>query len=416
MFSEIMRILVISNSCLSEEESNGRILRTLLSGFSDGDLSNFALRGIPNCQGVDYQTVTDGDALRSFVTLGIRKPRGIVPSQNAPVTADARSSKARNHYIRDIVWYSGCWNHGHVRQWFNNLDVSAVFLMAADAPFLYRLARKVSKKKGIPLLIYSSEDYFLKDYDYMGKKVEKNFWCRRFLNHLHRDARKAFRHASLSMLCSPKLERSVKAAYGNIPTEVVYQPSLLSPRKPKTGPIKRIVYGGNINEVRITPLLEIAKTIHGFDPNMHLTLYGPCPKSLHGQLEQAEGIEYGGKLPYSVLLEKYEEADMLVHAEGFDDYNLLDYAHAFSTKIGDCYQSGIPFFLYGPKEIPCIQFGMEHSPEFTATNPEELRDKLTAVLSDKTKYAVDREFLADCFDASIVGKHIADRIARLVKE
>ena len=39
------------------------------------------------------------------------------------------------------------------------------------------------------------------------------------------------------------------------------------------------------------------------------------------------------------------------YCERFYEYPLLDYVHAFSTKIGDCYRSGIPFFIYGPKEI-----------------------------------------------------------------
>jgi len=417
MVCDLMRLLVIANSCLSEEESNGRILRTLLNAFSNEELSNFALRGIPNCEGVDYLTVTDGDALRSFMSLGIKKPHGIALTDNAAsAPASNSSSKARNHCIRDVVWFSNFWKRGHVKAWFRSLNIDAVFLMAADAPFLYRLAYKVSNDKKVPLIIYSSEDYFLKNYNYMERKTSMNLWCRLFLRKLHKEARKAFSHASLSMLCSKKLENSVKAAYGDIPTEVVYQPSTLKPIDRKSGPIQSIVYGGNLNSERIVPLMEIAEVIHDVNPNLFLDLYGSCQdEDTKKLIESSPLVHYHGSVPYKELLLAYEKADLLVHAESFSDYNKLDYAHAFSTKIGDCYLSGSLFFLYGPNEIPCIQFGMEASPSFTATSSAELKEKLNSILSGQATYQVDKGYIKECFDASIVGERIKSRIKELAE-
>lgn len=404
-----MRLLVISNSCLSEEESNGRILRTLLAGFTNDELSNFALRGIPNCPGVDYMTVTDHDALRSFISLGIKKPKGIVINSNEQTQSvdHSKSQKAFNHCVRDVIWFSNAWKRGHVKTWIKNLDVSAVFLMAADAPFLYRLARKISKAKQIPLFIYSSEDYFLKHYNYMERKTSMNLWCRLFLNKLHKEARKAFLHASCSLLCSKKLQNSVKSVYGDIPTEVVYQPSLITPIKKEAGPIHKIVYGGNLNSERIVPLLEIAEVIHKANPKLVLDLYGKCAdEETKTKIESCPAVSYHGLVPYQELMDVYSKADLLIHAESFSDYNLLDYAHAFSTKIGDCYISGIPFFQYGPSAIPCIQFGMEACPSFTATSQKELEAKLTDILNGKAHYELDRNYIRECFDAKLVGAHI----------
>jgi len=407
-----MRLLVFSQNSLSTEESNGRITRTLLNAFSNDELSNFALRGNPNCEGVDYCIVTDGDALRSFITLGLRKPRGLKPNPpqgNAPMSSASRS--ARNHCIRDIVWYSGFWKLRGYNRWIKNLDIDAVFLMAADAPFFYTLARKVAAKKNVPLYIYSSEDYFLKRYNYMERRTDRGFWGNLFLNRLNKEGKKAFLAAKRSFLCSKKLENSVKGAYGDIPTEVLYQPSTLKPMTLKDCPIRTVIYGGNLVLERAKPLLEIAHVLHEFDADITLHIYGKlADEESKALIESSMEITYHGVVPYATLLEAYKDADMLVHAEAFDEYHELDYAHAFSTKIGDCYSSGLPFFLYGPSSIPCIQFGMEVTPEFTATNPDELHQKIMDILSGKSVWNPNREYLSSRFDADIVGPYLRKRI------
>lgn len=96
--------------------------------------------------------------------------------------------------------------------------------------------------------------------------------------------------------------------------------------------------------------------------------------------------------------------------EGFDEYTLLDYAHAFSTKIGDCYRSGIPFFAYGSKEIPCIQFGLDHNPDFSASSKGELKDKLVRVLSGGVTYRPELSFIRECFAAEAVSGRLRQTI------
>ena len=283
-----MRLLVIGNSCLSNEESNGRVTRTLLSAFSNEDLSCFALRGIPDIEGVDYCTVTDGDAAKAFMTLGLRKPKGIQPSASVNSPSNGRDSrKARDHVLRDVVWFSPFWKVGKVNKWLKGLDIGAVFLMAADAPFLYRLARKVAKRKKVPLIIYSSEDYFLKRYNYVERKVAMNLWCRLFLNRLRKEAKKAFRQASMSMLCSKKLLRSVKDAFGDIPAEVVYQPSLVKPYPKRNGPISKVVYGGNVNADRLHALFDVANCIHAYNDSLVLDVYGDASEEVKAAMEAA---------------------------------------------------------------------------------------------------------------------------------
>ncbi|MCR5348858.1 MAG: hypothetical protein K6E59_04545 [Bacilli bacterium] len=407
-----MKLLVIGNSALSQSESNGRVNRTLLSAFADEEIYNFALRGIPDIPNIHYAMVGDGAALKSALTFGIKKPN-IVPTaypQGSFVAQNPKSKSAFNHYLREMVWRTGFWKRGEAKKWLADTRFDAVFLIAGDAGFLYRLACEVGRKQGIPVFVYSTEDYFLKRYDYMARKEKPGFWAKRFLSLLRKDASVCFHQAKRSFLCCEKLKSSIQKAFGVDNLEVVYQPSLLIPRVAfPSRPIQNIVYGGNINVSRLPSLKEIGNALFQIDERLALDLYGHCPEELLPELTCA-GLRYRGLIPYEELLQVYKDSDLLVHAEGFDAYTRLDYAHGFSTKIGDCYRSGVPFFLYGPKDIPCIQFGMEVSPNFTASDPSELKNKLADILSGKVEYHVDENRVAECFDASKVSHHLRETI------
>ncbi len=402
-----MHVLVIGNSVLSEEESNGRILRSLLGGFDNSELTSFGLRGIPNCSGVQYCTVTDKDALMSFLSLGLRRPRGIQVGSFNPAQRNKNSNSAFGHVLRDVVWFSELWRDRRFRRWEKGLAVSAVFLMAADAPFLYHYARRIAKKKHVPLVVYSSEDYPLKRYDYMSKKKTMSILCRLFLRRLRKEARRAFEFAGYSLFGCEELDSLFSTAFRLKRHKVIYQPGSIrfigATHDEKIA--KRVIYGGNINKERLSSLIDIATTAKEIIPSLQFTLFGAIKDdwSKTALEEHAELFDYCGSIKYERLLEEYSRADLLIHAEGFDEFNKLDYAHSFSTKIGDCYMSGVPFFQYGPAELPCIAFGQKACPDYVASNKDELKDKLGLILTRKSNYQPNVELLVDSFDATHVG-------------
>ena len=212
----------------------------------------------------------------------------------------------------------------------------------------------------------------------------------------------------------PYYSKSAKDAFGDIPAEVVYQPSLVKPYPKRNEPISKVVYGGNVNADRLHASLDIANCIHAYDGSLVLDAYGDASDEVKAAMEEAPSVAYHGKVPYRELLKVFETTDMLVHVEDFSEYRQLDCAHGFSTKIGDCYRSVIPFFLYGPTSIPCIQFGLDLCPEYTAASPQELKTKLEAILAGQAPYMPDENIIHDCFDAKVVGKEIAKMIGECI--
>ena len=412
-----MKLLVIGNHCLSQSESNGRVLRSLLSSFSDDELTCFAIRGIPDCPDVRYTTVTDGDALKAVTHLSFYHPAGIQITEDSgsqPTQASHRTAKT--HLIRNLIWSIKWWLKGPIKKTLYGETYDAIFLMGADTPFLYRLAADISKKKKTPLIVYTAEDYPIKRYDYIEQKPGMSFWCRRFLNRLRRAGKLAFESASACILNSPKLKASYESAYSLKRSEVVYLPSSFETLPQSDATKTDIIYAGNINIHRLNSLFQIGNTIHSIDPSKKLTLYGRLSDEESEKLaSETETLDYRGILPYEELLKVYGQAALLIHAEGFDDFYLLDCAHAFSTKVADCLCSGIPFFLYAPIELPSSVFMNEALPDFYARNEEELREKLSAILSGKAKYHPNTEYIHSCFDRESVGKRIRQLIEAVSK-
>ena len=412
-----MKLLVIGNHCLSQSESNGRVLRSLLSSFSNNELTCFAIRGIPDCPDVRYATVTDGDALKAVTHLSFYRPAGIQITQDSgsqPTQASHRTAKT--HLIRNLIWSTKWWLKGSIKQALYGETYDAIFLMGADTPFLYRLAADISKKKKTPLIVYTAEDYPIKRYDYIEQKPEMSFWCKRFLNKLRKAGKIAFESASVCILNSPKLKASYESVYNIKRSEVVYLPSSFE-TIPQSDALKtEIIYAGNINIHRLESLIQVANAIQSIDSTKKLTLYGRLSdEESKALIAKTDALDYRGILPYEELLKVYGQAALLIHAEGFDDFYLLDCAHAFSTKVADCLCSGIPFFLYAPIELPSSAFMNEALPDFYARNEEELHEKLTAILSGKAKYHPDTEYIHSCFDRESVGKIIRQLIEEVSK-
>ena len=410
-----MRILVVGNHCLSQSESNGRVLRSLLSSFLDEELTSFAVRGIPDCPGVRYVTVTDKDAVNAFTHLSFYHPAGIQSTGNngTEPTSTAGHRTAKTHLIRNLIWSTRWWLKGSIKQALYGETYDAIFLMGADTPFLYRLAADISKKKKTPLIVYTAEDYPIKRYDYIEQKPGMSFWCKRFLDKLRKAGKLAFESASACILNSPKLKASYESAYHLKKSEVVYLPSSFEALPKSDAPKAEIIYAGNINIHRLESLIQVDNAIQFIDSTKKLTLYGRLSdEESKAFIAKTESLDYLGILPYEELLKVYGQAALLIHAEGFDDFYLLDCAHAFSTKVADCLCSGIPFFLYAPIELPSSVFMNEALPDFYARNEEELREKLSSILSDKVKYHPDTEYIHSCFDRESVG----ERIRQLIEE
>ena len=395
------KILIISNKGLSDSESNGRILSLLLHNYPNNDKHSYCVGGILDINDVHYIRMNDKRNIKSLCSFGIVKPDLVKEVTSSVMTASpaVKNKKAVHYWVRNKLYSINFHISNFLKKYIKNEGINTIFLFGTDAPYLYRLAYKLTKKAKLELIIYTCEDYPIKDYNYIEKGKDKDIFYKSLSISLHRWTKKAYSLASKSYFNSEPLKKAYLSKLGIKNAEVRYLPSLLSPIEYKPRPIKNIVYGGNLYHDRVLSLLDILNSLSKIVPSVKVNLYGKISDEDLSLLDKYNNVKHNGIVKYEELIKIYKNADMLLHMEGFGDYSLLNYKYAFSTKISDCYMLGIPFFMYSPIEIASTRYGLDINPNYVATSKEELNNKLSNIISNKVTYDVDKDKLINDFRA-----------------
>jgi hypothetical protein len=384
------RLLIISNNYLSLSNSNGRTLFNLIAAFPNEKIANFCVRG-EMCdidKFTNFFRVTDEEAYHAWKT---RKPtERLINTKKIPssVTQSTNINNRKNplfSLVRDFIWNSGAWKSSYFNKWLDEFNPQVILLQAGDAPFLFRLACRIAKQHRIPLLIYNSEDYCFKKYNYMSRRFGAFYPF--FHYKLFRQVKKAIKVTHTCIYNSEALKSEYEKHFKHN-AEVIMNSSSLKidevTHNSKKKKLIRTVYLGNLGVGRHYSLIEIAKVLH--QRNLTLDVYGPGSQDVINELSITPGVTYHGVVDYQKVQEIITASDLIVHAEPFGKYAVKDLKFAFSTKIADSLASGIPFFLYAPKELACSTYLSPLLPDFVAFNHKDMVKKINHFLDGITTY------------------------------
>ena len=176
---------------------------------------------------------------------------------------------------------------------------------------------------------------------------------------------------------------------------------------PKNEPL-RISYLGNLEVGRHASLIELANRIGKIAPGVKLDVYGKMPnEQVERELTLCEHIRLCGFVSYDKVTEVMHNSDILVHAEGFDDFYAEDSKYAFSTKIADSLACGNCFLVYAPQGFACTRYLKEHEAAYVVSDGREMEQVLEALLREpdaRTKYQKQA-------DALVLKNHQAEQNA-----
>ena len=373
-------MLIISNECLSTVTSNGRTLRNFLDGWPREKIAQFCIRGnAPDYSACDnYYYVSDRDALNAF--LKGKRASGQMPRTTggaAPAAGGAGGRNALTMLLRDLVWNSMRWAGKPFRRWLDGYAPELVLLQAGDCGFMYRLAESISKRYNAPLVIYNSEGYYFKRYDYFKAKglahwcypVFRGLFCRQF--------RRTMNRAAFAIYICHKLQRDYDREF-DIASAVVYTATALEPGRSEThGTGFTVSYLGNLGVGRHEPLTDIARTLQSISEDLRLDVYGRIPnETVRSAFEACPGIRCKGFVSYDEVGRVIRESDLIVHGENFSDFYREDLKYAFSTKFADSLAASKCFLLYAPKNMACTEYLLDNDAAWVATDRQELADIL----------------------------------------
>lgn len=387
------RILIISNACFSDSDSNGRTLSKLFQSYNKDFLAQFFVYGSPNFDICNkFYHVSDFDAFKSFIKF--RAFGAPVNNLQKEVLAEINKTNLTNKKIkktplslllREFVWLSERWKSQKFSQWIDEFQPEKIFLSLGDNIFLCRLAVQISKKYNIPIYLYSTENYFLKKYNYLTNRPSLfykifYFWLNRVLKDLEKYVR-------VGIFNTPLLMEAYASKF-NYPCECVYSKSDIAFIN-NSGVVKKpiISYLGNLGVGRHKALVELANILGEVVPDAYLYIYGNLPKDKQAVqlIKNCKNIRFCGFVSYTDVVRIIHESNLLVHAELDNEFYSKDLKFAFSTKITDSVCSGTPFLIYARHDLAETIFLKQNKCAFVSNNIESLREVLLKALFDKNE-------------------------------
>ena len=378
------KLLVISNECISNVSSNGRTLRNFLIGWPKEQLAQFCIRSTAPDRSVcdNFFCVSDGVALQSF--LKGKQATGIMPETNVHTENGSRAG-GRNPLtmlLRNLAWNSMRWAGKSFYNWVEAFSPELILLQAGDCAFMLNLARKLAVKYNIPLVVYNSEAYYFKKFDYFRSSGIAKLFYPLFHSQLCRAFKKCVKVASKSIYCCDKLKADYDEAF-DLPSEVIYTVTQLEQGEKIQNEKLRIAYLGNLGVGRHEGLVEIGEALQNISQELKLNVYGKIPnQTVQTAFDACKGISYQGFVSYEQVIDIIHNSDILLHTESFSDFYKEDLKYAFSTKIADSLASGTCFVLYAPENMACTEYLLNNEAAWVITNKEALRPVLKHLCDD----------------------------------
>ncbi len=384
------KVLVISHNCFSEEGSNGRTLANFFRGYPADCLAQFYIYNEEPSSDVckNYYRVTDKEAVKSLVSSNCGATVG-VKAASVGFGASATSFKKPKrtplvYYAREWLWDCGRWDNKRLNKWIDDFSPDMVLFQAGDAAFMYRFALRVAKKRNIPLMIYNSESYYFKQTNYLAKSWASDF----FYGILHRRfckyAKRTIAYAGHSVYITEALKALYDKEFARPSSTIMTSSALVGAIDDVSKAEHKISYLGNLGVGRYESLIELAGILRSIHSELTIDVYGNAAHDVVERLNNTEGIRYCGFVPYEQCVRVMRESEMLVHVENFSPFYLEDSKYAFSTKIPDSLACGTCLFVYAPYELFCTQYLKETGAACVATNRDELRQVVHALVEDST--------------------------------
>ncbi|MBR5283898.1 MAG: hypothetical protein IKU27_02455, partial [Clostridia bacterium] len=223
--------------------------------------------------------------------------------------------------------------------------------------------------------------------------------------------------------CSEEICQYYNSIFGCKATPLYKGCDLSSPIKTKVNDPIRIVYAGNLLYGRMEILLKVAEALEAYGRNgraVRFEIYSNTPLSAEeeARFARCSCTEYMGRRDYEVIKRRLEEADIVLHAESFEEEQILKTKYSFSTKIIDCLQSGSVLLGIGPAEIASIGYIGRIPGACVIDDLRQLEARLSSFLDDAEHFpqraasirAFAQQYHEGAANAEALTKIIADII------
>ena len=385
-----MRILVLSSTPWSDDNSFGNSFSNIFEGIPDIEVANIACRpGMPTSYLVKrYYQITEKSLIKNLLNksfpsgmeIEINSEKKIDNSFSQNLKLRAFGSKKRWQilfWMRDLIWAFGRWKTQSLKDFIDDFNPDIIFQPVYCSTYLNDIVNFIKKHTKVPMIGYISDDnYTLKQFS-----LSPLYWLSRI--HTRRKVKRTIEQCELLYVISQIQKQEYEKIF-TPPCKILTKCADFSDeRKPafkEPGEILKMVYAGNISGGRYDILAELAKAVEKLNVNskkFQLDIYTLTPLSdKQKKCLSTESVNLHSPVSYEEIREIQKNSDILLHCEGFSLKEKLAVHQSFSTKIVDYLETNRCIFAIGDDYCASIQYFIDNECGAVATNKEDIEKEL----------------------------------------
>lgn len=380
------RLLIFSNNPICLGNSNGRTLFGLISNFKNFEITNLYVHDgaglLPN---ISYKRISDKMVLKTILTK-----RALLPIEPLELPSKESNKKSKIGIKKSpfsLLMRGWFWSSKRFEKKFINLikkiKPDAFLFQVGDFHSFNNLCCSVKKELGIPLIIYDTEDYYFKDWNFIKGSFNKGYLFKKYKNKYNRSFEYLMSKTDRAVFLTEDLERIHKEKFPFLITEHIYNShiSTLPKLKKQDG---LILYSGNLSVGRADSIIQIADTIHCIDNELKLTVCSQTrDEGILKKIQANPNIEFLGNVSYDRNIELLVQSSLIIHVESFDPFYIKDSVHAFSTKVPDCLFTQNSFLVIAPKTSSVFNYFRNNQCGYCCGSLDELKEILSTIIRNR---------------------------------
>lgn len=385
-----MKILIVSNTPWSKENSFGNSFSNIFEGIPDLEFANISCRTVTDLDSIVSACfeISEKSLLKNLKDK--RSPSGkkidIEALKNCKKSAEESNVKtfARKKrwqvlfWARDLIWKLGRWKSQELLDFIDDFKPDLIFQPVYYSSYLNDIACFIQEYTNVPMLGYISDDcYTLRQFS-----LSPLYWIDRLYK--RKKVKKTVDKCEILYVISDIQKQDYEKVF-TPPCKVLTKcANFTEPPQLKTSyntPLQ-LVFTGNIGTNRWKTLALIANALREINRDgtkAELRIYTATP--ITEKMKQAldiDGVSYlMGTVPASEISRIQSEADILVHVEAMDKKNKLAVRQSFSTKLVDYFKAARPILAVGPKDVASIYHLLQNNCALVADNEAELIEKIS---------------------------------------
>ena len=382
-----MKILIVSNSPLRNDNSFGNSFSNIFEGIPDIEIANIYCKyGKPQSNiGSRFFQITEKSLIKNLIK-GTPSGKEVYMEEETEKKLDdgeATFNKMRKHrtvpvfWARALIWKICRWKSKELKAFVDDFKPDLLFVPIYFSHYIHDINKFIKDRFNIPVLGYVSDDVYIMEH-YKGSIL---LWIDKMI--MRSRMRKVFSWCKTIYVISETQKREYTEIFGDKFKILTKCADFTDENKPpfkEPESVLKMVYAGNISVGRYEILAELAKSVENInkdDKKYELDIY--TLTDLTDEQKQTLNTESVHLLPpvnYEKLREIQANADILVHAEAFHKQECLAVHQSFSTKIVDYLATNRCILAIGSDYCSSIQYFIDNECGAVAKSVDEIETRL----------------------------------------